>query len=137
METTIHSQKLSLLMKPVVPVLTLHGVLSVGCLLATAQASSSTGEIEQLKSIVGQQQRALEQQQAQIVALQSALAEQKQILVNLVQGETSGAMLVPAEERKAANDLQVHSASSPIPAGQQSLTPRTAVAHSRTGAGRS
>jgi hypothetical protein len=92
-------------MKPVVSILALHWTLSVNCLLATAQASSDTAEIEQLKLIVGQQQRALEQQQAQILVLQSALAEQKKILVDVVQGPTSGAALAGAMDRKD-NDPQ-------------------------------
>ena len=55
------SQKPYLLIKRVVPVLAFFWVLSVGCLSAAAQTSSSTAELEKLKLLVGQQQRALEQ----------------------------------------------------------------------------
>jgi hypothetical protein len=117
------SQKLNLLIKPAVPILTLHWVLFAGCLLATAQTSSSTTEIEKLELIVAQQQRALEQQQTQILALQSALAEQQKILGNVVQGRTSGVTMVPATDRKATGDLQAQSAQLPAPIEQQPLTP--------------
>ena len=48
--------------------------------IGDAQNSSNSAEIENLKLIVDQQQKALEQQQAQIQALQSALTEQKKML---------------------------------------------------------
>jgi len=102
-------------MKPIVP-LALLWVLSAGGLSLTAQTPNSTADIEQLRSIVGEQQRTLEQQQkgleqqqAQILALQSALAEQKKMLLKAVQVETNGATLVPAADRKAGNDLQSQS----------------------------
>ena len=92
------NQKLCLLMKRMVPVFGLFGVISASCLSALAQNSSSTEDIEKLKSIVGQQQKTLEQQQAQIVVLQSALAEQKRMLVDMAQGRTNGATDVEAFE---------------------------------------
>ena len=48
-----------------------------------AQTSSSTSELEQLKSLVAIQQRELEQQQTDIQALQLSLAEQKEILAGV------------------------------------------------------
>lgn len=67
-----------------------------GCPLLLAQTSIEAAELEQLKSIVRSQQNLLGQQQAQIQALQSALAEQKHILVGIVQQRTQGAKQVPA-----------------------------------------
>ena len=64
--------------------------------LLPAQTSSDTGDLERLKSVVGSQQQLLEQQQAQIQALQLALAEQKQILAGIVQQRTEGAKQLPA-----------------------------------------
>jgi hypothetical protein len=102
-------------MKPIVP-LALLWVLSAGGLSLTAQTLNSTADIELLRSIVGEQQRTLEQQQkgleqqqAQILALQSALAEQKKMLLEAVQVEINGATLVSAADRKAGNDLQSQS----------------------------
>src|SRR5580704_11450180 len=74
------SQKTLLLMKLIVAVAAVSSSFSVACLSATAQNSSDGAEIENLKSIVDQQQKTLEQQQAQIRALQSALTEQKTML---------------------------------------------------------
>ena len=48
----------------------------VGCPLLLAQKLTDGGDLEQLKSVVRSQQNVLEQQQAQIQALQLALAEQ-------------------------------------------------------------
>jgi hypothetical protein len=67
-----------------------------GCPLLPAQTSSDAGELEQLKPVVRSQQNLLEQQQAQIQALQSALAEQKQMLLGIVQWRTQGATPVQA-----------------------------------------
>ena len=78
------SQKMRLLMKCIVPVVAVFWSFSVACLSAIAQNSSNTPEIENLKLIVDQQQKVLEQQQVQIQLLQSALTEQKKILVSLV-----------------------------------------------------
>jgi hypothetical protein len=87
--------------------------------LAAAQTSSSATEFENLKLIVGQQQRALEQQQAQILALQSALAK----LGNVVQGRTSDVTLVPATDPKAADDLQTPRAQLLAPTEPPPLAP--------------
>ena len=111
-------------MKPVVPVLTLIWILSLGCLSLTAQTSSGTAEIDQLKLVVSEQQRALEQQQGQILALQSALAEQKKMLAKLVQGGTSSAPPVPAVGPNAGSDGQAQSQPSPVPGEQQLLSPK-------------
>jgi len=110
--------------KPVVPVLTLLWILSLGCLSLTAQTSSGTAEIDQLKLVVSEQQRALEQQQGQILALQSALAEQKKMLAKLVQGGTSSAPPVPAVGPNAGSDGQAQSQPSPVPGEQQLLSPK-------------
>ena len=48
------------------PIVKLIFALSVGCSGLWAQTSSNPSEIEQLKSLVGAQQKALEQQQAEI-----------------------------------------------------------------------
>ncbi len=68
----------------------------VGCPLLLAQKPTDGGELEQLKSVVRSQQNVLDQQQAQIEALQLALAEQKQILEGLAQEHMQAAKLLPA-----------------------------------------
>src|SRR5580704_17453258 len=83
------SQKMRLLIKLIVSVVAVFWSFSAACISAMAQNSSSSPEIENLKLIVDQQQKALEQQQAQLQVLQSTLAEQKKMLVSLVQGATS------------------------------------------------
>ena len=57
---------------------------------------SSAANIDQLKAQMNSQQKVLEQQQAHIEALESALAEQKRMLVNVVQSNANGAILVPS-----------------------------------------
>src|SRR5271170_791058 len=112
------SQRLYLVMKSVVPILVLFVVHSVACTVLPAQTLSSSAEIEELKLIVGEQQRTLEQQQGQILALQTAMAEQKKILVSMVPGSGSGAKLVPAVDRKADNEQRAESDLSPVPSEQ-------------------
>src|ERR1700733_1046589 len=75
----------------------------VGCPLLLAQTPADGGELEQLKSAVISQQNLLEQQQAQIQALQLALAEQKQMLVGIVQERTQGAKLARAVTEPSAD----------------------------------
>ena len=70
-----------------------------GCPLLPAQTSMQAVELEQLKSMVRSQQTMLEQQQAQIQALQLALAEQKQILEGIVPPRTQEGKQVPAATR--------------------------------------
>ena len=119
------SQKLYLLIDRVVPVLALLWVLTASCLSAAAQTSTGTAELEKLKLVVGQQQRALEQQQAQILALQSALAEQKNMLVS-VMGRTGDRTMVPSVNREADNDLQGQNEPPPVSSEPQALTPEQA-----------
>jgi hypothetical protein len=110
-------------MKPVFAGLALSLLaLSVGCPWSVAQTTSSKSETEQLKLIVGEQQRALDRQQTEILALQSALAEQKEMLVHLLRRGT-GATLVQAAERKSDNDLQAQGEPVPAQTEPQSLTP--------------
>jgi hypothetical protein len=118
------SLKMRLLMKPVVPILAVAWALSVGCLSAMAQTSSNMAEIENLILIVGQQQKTLEQQQAQIQALQSALAEQRKMLASVVQGATNSDTLNPQTNPRPDNHLQAQSEPSPISSEQQPLTPQ-------------
>jgi hypothetical protein len=61
----------------------------------SAQTSTNTSELEQLKSVVAAQQRALEQQQTQIQAIQEELTEEKQILRGVVEHNTQNDKLVP------------------------------------------
>jgi len=117
------SQKMCLLMKFIVPVVAVFGSFSVACLSAMAQNSSNSPEIENLKLIVDQQQKALEQQQAQIQLLQSALTEQKKMLVSLVHGATSTDTANPPTNPKTDNHLQTQNEPSSVSSEQQSLTP--------------
>ena len=67
-----------------------------GCPLLSSQVTIDAAELEQLKSVVRSQQNLLDPQQAEIQALQLALAEQKQMLVGIVQQRTQGGKRVPA-----------------------------------------
>src|ERR1700761_8672684 len=88
-----------------------------------AQTSSSTSELEQLKSLVAIQQRALEQQQTDIQALQLSLAEQKEILASVMPHSTRGAALVPAVSRVAepSSDYHVTADVQTPPQGDQAM----------------
>src|SRR5271165_3851789 len=93
-------------------------LLFLGSLLATsptliAQSPPATNDIEQLKSLVGAQQKALEQQQVQIQKLQSALAEQQQMLIGVVQNGSGTAKLVPAVDRTVDLRADGHAVQTP------------------------
>ena len=117
------SQTLRFLIKLFVSVVAVFWSFSAGCLSAMAQNSSNSPEIENLKLIVDQQQKALEQQQAQLQVLQSTLAEQKKMLVSLLQGATSSVTTNPPTNLKADNRLQTQNEPSSVPSEQQPLTP--------------
>lgn len=80
-------------------IVTLVLAVSLGCTPLFAQTASNPSEIEQLKSLVSAQQKALEQQQSEIRKLQSSLAEQQQLLIGVVQNSPNGARLMPAVDR--------------------------------------
>lgn len=69
-----------------------------------AQTATQAAELEQLKSMVRSQQIVLEEQQAQIQALQLAMAEQKQMSTGVVQPGTKGTKQVPTATTWNAND---------------------------------
>ena len=71
-------------------------VLMTSSVSVLAQEFLASRDIDQLKAQINSQQKLLENQQAHIEALESALAEQKRMLVNLDQGKANGAILVPA-----------------------------------------
>ena len=85
------------------PILLFLYVFAV-CPWLPAQTSMPAAELEQLKSMVKSQQTLLEQQQAQIQALQLSLAEQKQILAGIVQPHTQDAKQVPAMTTSTVTD---------------------------------
>ena len=120
------SQKFWHFVKALVPVLTLSEILSLGCLSATAQTSSSTAEIEELKSVVDRQQKMLEQQQSQIQALQSALGEQKKLVLSVMRASTSGDALDPTTDSKPGNHEQAQTEILQDPIAQQPVTPQQA-----------
>jgi len=117
-------KNLWLAVKAVVVTLILLGMLSVNCRLAVAQNSTSMTEIEKLKSIVGQQQKVLEQQQAQIQALQSALAEQKDLVMSVMRTSGRAETLNTTTGTKPDNHEQTQTESFQVPAEQQPLTPQ-------------
>jgi len=78
-----------------------HGALLV-CPLLQAQTSSDAAELQQLKSLVISQQKELEQQQGQIRALQSAMAEQNKKLTSLIDRGSGGAKAVTDVDRDPA-----------------------------------
>ena len=88
-------------------------VLLATPLSVIAQSSPATTEIEQLRSLVGVQQKALEQQQAQIQKLQSAMAEQQQMLIGVVQNGSGTAKLVPAVDRTVDLRADGHAVQTP------------------------
>src|SRR5580700_4363446 len=112
------SQKMRLLVKCIVPVVAVFWSFSLACLSVMAQNSSNSPEIENLKLIVDQQQKALEQQQAQIQMLQSAMTEQKKMLVSLVQTATSNDTANPPIYPKTDNHLQAQNEPSSVPSEQ-------------------
>src|SRR3974390_2545690 len=85
-------------MKSVV-VLAMQCVLVLGSTALMAQTPANSSEINELKSLITMQQKALEQQQAQIQQLQSALAEQQVMLLGVVQKNTGPPQYVPAVDR--------------------------------------
>ena len=105
-------------------ILTALGIFSIGCQSALAQTSTSTVEIEKLKAIVGQQQKTLEQQQVQILALQSALAEEKKMIQSVMRTATSGDAPNPPTDPKRDKNEQAQSEALPISGAQQPLTPK-------------
>ena len=105
-------------------ILTALGIFSIGCQSALAQTSTSTVEIEKLKAIVGQQQKTLEQQQVQILALQSALAEEKKMIQSVMRTATSGDAPNPPIDPKRDKNEQAQSEALPISSAQQPLTPK-------------
>jgi hypothetical protein len=80
--------------------------VSMTCSVSVLAQESSATDIDQLKAQMNSQQKLLEKQQAQIQALESALAEEQGMLLNLVQGKPNAAMVVPAVGRSDA-DLKV------------------------------
>jgi len=82
-----------------------------------AQSPPATTDVEQLRLLVGAQQKALEQQQAQIQKLQSAMAEQQQMLIGVVQNSNSNPRLMPAVDRTA--DLRAGDYNSQTPQDAQ------------------
>jgi hypothetical protein len=80
--------------------------VSMTCSVSARAQESSATDIDQLKAQMNSQQKLLEKQQAQIQALESALAEEQVMLLNLVQGKPKAAMVVPAVGSSDA-DLKV------------------------------
>ena len=78
-------------------------VLALTTLLASSplwsQNADSNSQIEQLKSLVGAQQKALEQQQSEIHKLQSDLEEQQKLLIGVVQTSPNNPKYMPAVDR--------------------------------------
>jgi hypothetical protein len=62
---------------------------ALGCTSLVAQTPANSPEISELKSLVTAQQSALEQQQTQIQKLQSALAEQQEMLIGVMQNSNN------------------------------------------------
>src|SRR3974390_2016423 len=85
-------------MKAVV-IIAIQCVLGIGSTALMAQPPANSSEINELKSLITTQQKALEQEQAQIQQLQSALAEQQVMLLGVVQKNTGPAQYLPAADR--------------------------------------
>lgn len=99
------------------PILMFFIYVFAGCPLLPAQTSIDAGELEQLKSALRSQQSLLQQQQAQIQALQTALAEQKQMLAGIVQQRTQSAkqvstMAEPNADNRIAAAVQMQTSES-------------------------
>jgi hypothetical protein len=103
-------QKMHVSMKDLITVVTVLWAVSVACPSAIAQRSSNTAEIEKLKTIVYRQEKTLEQQQAEIRSLQSALAEQKNLLASVVHGTSNrDTLLDPPAGPNPGNRVQTES----------------------------
>jgi len=95
--------------------------------LSRAQTTRDATEFDQLKSLVISQQKTLEHQQAQIEALQQALAEQKEMLANALQRDGTdssnivSAVYHPSVETSIATKPQAPQ--NPPPSDQEPLTP--------------
>src|SRR5271165_2574292 len=81
--------------KIIAPFLSLF-VFSLGTSVSVPAQTLQASDIEQLKAQMSTQQRLLEKQQAQIQALESALAEQQKMLARMVQASPDGARVVEA-----------------------------------------
>ncbi len=97
-------------------------------------AQSSATEIDQLKvkmsaqqNLLEKQQAYLEKQQAHIGALESALAAQQKILVEVVHGGANGVRLVPADDPTLDPKVEVSGGQA-----QKSLTVPQPPPHPRT-----
>jgi hypothetical protein len=105
-------------------------VLMTSSVSVLAQQFSAPRDIDQLEAQINSQQKLLEKQQAHIEALESALAEQKKMLLNLYQGKANGAMLVPgvvgsdADLKAEASGVLMQDKLMP-PQEQQALSPET------------
>lgn len=80
-------------------VLAMQCFLFFGSTALMAQIPANSSEINELKSLITTQQKALEQQQVQIQQLQSALAEQQIMLLGVVQKNAGPAQYSPAVDR--------------------------------------
>jgi len=63
------------------------------------QSTTASSDIEQLKAQMNAQQKLLEKQQSHIQALESALAEQQQVILGVVQKGAGSAQYTPAVDR--------------------------------------
>jgi hypothetical protein len=88
--------------------------------------SAAPSELEQLKSLVSAQQKLLERQQAEIDALQKAIAEQKEMLSSALRKDTSGAAAKAAAggDDKAKQAAGSQAENRPSPSESQHLSPQ-------------
>jgi hypothetical protein len=114
-------------MKATAAFLLASSVLATSSVSLRAQESSVT-EIDQLKAQVNSQHEMLENQQARIQALESALAEQQRVLAKVLQSRANGTTPVPAVGQSAgdlkAEAYAVQTQANPAPPQeQQPLSP--------------
>ncbi len=80
------------------PIATLFSFVLTAHPLVLAQSSNNTQELEQLRSLVMAQQKALAEMQAQIQMLQSAIAEQNKKLTSVGGGDAGASKPAPATD---------------------------------------
>src|SRR5271166_5747753 len=102
--------------------------LAVAIPLSMKAQSSSATEMDELKTQMKAQQKLLEKQQAQIQTLESALATQQKMLVEVTHSGAKGPALVPAVDRTAEVKAEPDGVPVPqnqaMPSEQQPLSPQ-------------
>jgi hypothetical protein len=91
--------------------------------VADAQAATTPSELDQLKALVSAQQKLLEHQQAEIEALQKAIAEQKEMLANALHKDATVTPVAAGDGKAKKTSSPAVAENRPVPAEPQHLSP--------------